>query len=70
MWGGLFRKWLTSGLPFYQGLFQETLPPFLKDYSGDRPLVIHNDSDVYSSTLYVLTRSRADHKPGTIINFR
>ncbi len=40
---------------FYQGLFQQTLIPFLNGYQTGRRKVIHMDADLYSSTLYVLT---------------
>ncbi|MFN8240526.1 MAG: class I SAM-dependent methyltransferase [Bacteroidales bacterium] len=40
---------------FYQGLFQQTLPAFLKSYRRGKRLVIHMDADLYSSTLFVLT---------------
>ncbi len=39
---------------FYKGLFQQTLPGFLKSYSGKNPKVLHIDCDLYSSTLFVL----------------
>jgi hypothetical protein len=37
------------------GLFQDTLGPFLQKNSLERRLVVHIDSDLYSSALYVLT---------------
>jgi O-methyltransferase len=40
---------------FHQGLFQQTLPIFLKTYSPDARKIIHMDADLYSSTLFVLT---------------
>jgi O-methyltransferase len=40
---------------FYQGLFQQTLPEFLKLYRSEKRKVIHMDADLYSSTLFVLT---------------
>jgi len=40
---------------FYQGLFQQTLPGFLKEWRPSRRKVIHMDADIYSATLYVLT---------------
>jgi O-methyltransferase len=40
---------------FYQGLFQQTLPGFLRSWSSQKRKVIHMDADIYSATLYVLT---------------
>ncbi|QOJ19922.1 MAG: macrocin O-methyltransferase [Gammaproteobacteria bacterium] len=56
-------------ISFVKGLFQDTLPGFLEAYSSKEQLVIHNDSDLYSSTLYMLTRANNIIKPGTIIIF-
>ncbi|PHI21729.1 hypothetical protein CEQ90_00115 [Lewinellaceae bacterium SD302] len=55
---------------FYQGLFQQTLIPFLKKYDGaDRPKVIHMDADLYSATWYVLALITPYLKKGDIIMF-
>lgn len=54
---------------FIKGLFQDTLPKFLQAYNSTSQLVIHNDSDLYSSTLYVLTCAKDIILPGTIIIF-
>src|SRR6476620_824079 len=40
---------------FYQGLFQQTLAGFLKNYQPGKRRIIHMDADLYSSTLFVLT---------------
>jgi len=41
---------------FISGLFQESLPEFLKNYNhSNRRKVFHLDADLYSSTLFVLT---------------
>jgi hypothetical protein len=56
-------------ISFVKGLFQETLPSFLKKYSPSEQLVIHNDSDLYSATMYVLSRANDIIVPGTIIIF-
>ncbi len=40
---------------FFKGIFQETVPGFLKDFKTDLRKVIHMDADIYSSTLFALT---------------
>src|SRR6185295_8583420 len=52
-----------------QGLFQYTLDGFLQHFEGDKTLVIHNDSDLYSSTLFVLTKLDRYIQSRTIIIF-
>ena len=54
---------------FYQGLFQQTLPQFLKTFNHERTTVIHIDADLYSSTLYTLTSIAPYLKKGDIIFF-
>ncbi|NUM36103.1 MAG: class I SAM-dependent methyltransferase [Candidatus Brocadiae bacterium] len=54
---------------FIQGMFQETLSPFLETYSSIQQQLIHCDADLYSSTLYVLTTLNRTIAPGTIIVF-
>lgn len=55
---------------FYQGLFQFTLPLFLKEYQDlGRKKIIHLDADLYSSTLYVLTRMAPYMNSGDILLF-
>jgi len=41
---------------FVKGLFQNSLPEFLIDYKPQQKKVIHMDADLYSSTLFVLTK--------------
>jgi hypothetical protein len=41
---------------FIKGLFQDSLPGFLDGYNPKQKKVIHMDADLYSSTLFVLTR--------------
>ena len=54
---------------FYQGLFQQTLPGFLKTFNNDKQTVIHMDADLYSSTLFTLTSLAPYLKKGDIIFF-
>jgi hypothetical protein len=54
---------------FETGLFQDTLPGYLERHDAAPPLVIHNDSDLYSSTMYVLTAANQVVVPGTIVIF-
>lgn len=54
---------------FYQGLFQQTLPGFLKTFNNEKQTVIHMDADLYSSTLFTLTSFAPYLKKGDIIFF-
>ncbi|MFC2080072.1 class I SAM-dependent methyltransferase [Bacteroidota bacterium] len=54
---------------FFQGLFQQTLIPFLADYKSNKRKVIHMDADIYSATLYVLTLITPYLNTGDIIFF-
>lgn len=54
---------------FYQGLFQQTLIPFLANFNNDKKKIIHMDADLYSATLYVLTLMTPYLKKGDIIFF-
>jgi len=54
---------------FYKGLFQQTLPEFLKDFNNNKRNVIVMDADLYSATLYVLTTLAPYLKKGDIIFF-
>jgi O-methyltransferase len=45
-----------SRVTFVSGLFQNSLPGFLEDYKSNKRKVVHMDADLYSSTLFVLTR--------------
>ena len=54
---------------FVVGWFQNTLPGFLAKYQAKSQLLIHNDSDLYTSTLFTLTSLNAWITPGTIILF-
>ncbi|MCX6276803.1 MAG: class I SAM-dependent methyltransferase [Bacteroidetes bacterium] len=76
-WGGFKRGAMTANVPvtddkrvtFYKGLFQETLPGFVKTIKPDQKKVIMMDADLFTSTLYVLTMIAPYLKKGDIILF-
>jgi O-methyltransferase len=54
---------------FVVGWFQESLPRFMLSFEPRQKLVVHSDSDLFSSTLYVLASLNSIIRPGTIIIF-
>ncbi|WP_104734311.1 TylF/MycF/NovP-related O-methyltransferase [Hanstruepera ponticola] len=54
---------------FKKGLFQDTLPDFLFNYDPSNLLIINIDADLYSSTLFVLTKAHDIIKKDSIIIF-
>ena len=54
---------------FIKGMFQDTLDEFLKQFKPKEKLVIHNDSDLYSSTLFMLVKVHHLLTKGSIIIF-
>jgi hypothetical protein len=79
-WGGILKRgtFTTGGsLPTVDdprcrleaGLFQHTLDNFLKTFHSARVTVVHLDADLYSSTLFVLTRLSPFLKKGDILLF-
>ena len=52
-----------------KGLFQDTLNDFLKSFVPKSRLVIHMDADLYSATLFVLTKLDRLFDKNTIISF-
>jgi len=54
---------------FLQGLFQQTLPGFLKSFDNRKKTVLMLDADLYSATLYTLTSLAPFLKEGDIILF-
>jgi O-methyltransferase len=78
-WGAFEMGAMAANIPviegnrheFIQGLFQETMQPFLHRTRLDtgRRKVIHLDADLFSSTLFVLTSLAPHLKPGDILLF-
>lgn len=58
----------TLPIQIVDGLFQETLVPFVKEHPS-KVLFIHLDADLYSSTKYVLENVWELVVPGTLILF-
>jgi len=54
---------------FYQGLFQQTLPPFLKGFDNSKKLIVMLDADLYTATLFTLTSLAPFLKKDDIIFF-
>jgi O-methyltransferase len=54
---------------FYQGLFQQTLPSFLKNFDNSKKNVVMLDADLYTATLFVLTSLAPFLKKDDIIFF-
>lgn len=54
---------------FYTGLFQQTVPGFVKELDNTKRNVLMMDADLYSATLYALTSLAPYLKKGDIIFF-
>ena len=54
---------------FYQGLFQQTVPSFLKQLDNSKRNILMMDADIYTATLYALTSLGAYLKKGDIVFF-
>ena len=66
---GEIPKIEDNRVSFIRGLFQDTLPNFLKSYERKNRLVVHIDADLYSSSLFVLVSMRHVFQTGDIIIF-
>jgi O-methyltransferase len=67
--GGLVPSTPDSRVQFVKGWFQDTLPEFLRSFVPRSRLVIHNDSDLYTSTIYTLTKLDGILAQGSIVIF-
>jgi hypothetical protein len=54
---------------FFAGLFQQTLPGFLKTFDNSKRTVIMLDADLYTATLFTLTSLAPYLKKGDVILF-
>ena len=53
---GLIPITQDKRITFVKGWFQNTLPPFLKDFKNTKNLIVHYDADLYGSTLFCLSQ--------------
>ena len=67
--GGSVPEINDPRVSFVKGWFNDTLPGFLSDFKPKSRLIIHNDSDLYSSTLFCLSELNKIILPGTILVF-
>jgi O-methyltransferase len=58
-----------DGVVFIKGLFQKSLPAFLKEHEITGMKIIHMDADLFSSTLFVLSTLFPYLEKGDIIIF-
>ena len=78
-WGVFAKGAMMASIPdvddarasFFKGLFQETLPDFIKSnfVRPEQIKIIHLDADLFSSTLFVLTTLSPILKKGDILIF-
>lgn len=67
--GGVVPQTTDSRIRFVKGWFNVTLRPFLREFSPHSRLVIHNDADLFSSTLFTLATLDPILQPGSILIF-
>jgi hypothetical protein len=78
-WGTFNKSDMSASIPaiddtrvkFFKGLFQDTLPGFLRGFDQKDGMlkIIHLDADLFSSTLYVLTSMAPYLRKGDILIF-
>lgn len=66
---GVIPKTNDQRIRFVKGWFNDTLRPFLQEFSPRARLVIHNDGDLFSSTLYTLATLDPILQRGSILLF-
>jgi O-methyltransferase len=66
---GVIPQTNDSRIRFVKGWFNDTLRPFLQEFSPRSRLVIHNDGDLFSSTLFTLATLDPILQRGSILIF-
>lgn len=67
--GGRVPQTEDARVEFITGLFQDTLPAFLEKFTPRSQLIVNNDSDLYSSTLFCLTKLDKILTKGSVLIF-
>ncbi|HXX45839.1 MAG TPA: TylF/MycF/NovP-related O-methyltransferase [Candidatus Acidoferrales bacterium] len=67
--GGAVPETSDARIRFVKGWFHQTLRPFLRDFTPRSRLVVHNDGDLFSSTLYTLATLDPILRAGSILIF-
>jgi O-methyltransferase len=67
--GGVVPQTTDPRIRFVKGWFNETLRPFLQDFIPRSRLIIHNDGDLFSSTLFTLATLDPILPSGSILIF-
>jgi O-methyltransferase len=67
--GGVIPQTNDGRIRFVKGWFNDTLRPFLQEFSPRSRLVIHNDGDLFSSTLFTLATLDPILQRGSILIF-
>jgi hypothetical protein len=67
--GGVIPQTTDTRIRFIKGWFNETLRPFLRDFTPQSRLIVHSDGDLFSSTMYTLATLDPLLKPGSILIF-
>lgn len=67
--GGVVPQTNDSRVRFVKGWFNDTLRPFLREFSPRSRLVVHNDGDLFSSTLFTLATLDPILQRGSILIF-
>lgn len=66
---GKIPETADTRIQFVKGLFQESLPDFLRQFRPRSRIVMHCDADLYSSTLFCLTQIDAILSKGSVLMF-
>ncbi|MDO8813080.1 MAG: class I SAM-dependent methyltransferase [Gallionella sp.] len=60
---------VRENVSLIKGFFDQTLPIFVKEHEGEKIALIHNDSDLYNSTITLFEELKHMIVPGTIVVF-